>query len=117
MACVGNLITQSELKRENAFLQFNVAEFTVLGLMGYSEGSLAGTMPDVLEPANHPGHRDFCHSVTAGVLLAVGTMQLNKNPDVSQRWKTVANIVTVGYLMHLYADAQTPARLPWFTKG
>lgn len=44
-------------------------------------GYLGGKVPDVLEPALHPGHRDFCHSWTAGGAVATGLTAL-------ARWET-----------------------------
>ena len=48
------------------------------GLGGGIGGYLGGKVPDILEPASHPGHRDFCHSWTAGGVLATGLTALEK---------------------------------------
>ncbi len=116
VACVGNILVQAERKRANPYYQLNMGEFVASGAVGYGVGSLAGTLPDLLEPATHPGHRDFCHSLTAGTLVAVGAKKLNDNPKVPQLVKTVGITAAAGYLAHLYADGQTPAGLPLLTK-
>jgi inner membrane protein len=116
VAFLGNVIVQAERKRSNPAYQFNAGEAVAVTIVGYGVGSLAGTLPDVLEPAYHPGHRDFCHSWAAGALLVAGAKKLNDNPAVPLPVKTLANSGTAAYLMHLYADSKTPAGIPLVTR-
>ena len=51
-------------------------------LGGAVGGYLGGRLPDLVEPATWPGHRQFAHSVTAGTGAILG---INK---VLQQWET-----------------------------
>lgn len=44
-----------------------VVALRVLG--GALGGHVGGAMPDILEPASWPGHRQICHSVAAGMFV------------------------------------------------
>jgi membrane-bound metal-dependent hydrolase YbcI (DUF457 family) len=44
------------------------------GIGGAIGGYVGGKLPDLLEPAIHSYHRDFCHSLTTGVALSAGTI-------------------------------------------
>ncbi len=108
------------------------------GLGGYGGGRL----PDWLEPARHPGHRDFFHSHFSGLLLTVGTTGLDSWQDwwrqEAFRFESLAEAskdswnrfgytvmaflcwiasgflpgLVVGYMSHLALDAFTPRSLP-----
>jgi len=83
-------------------------------LTGIGVAVVSGMGPDLLEPALHPNHRQFCHSITAGALvLKAGTSICN---DANRQWTELAKIVTaciiVGYLTHLVLDACTQKGLP-----
>jgi hypothetical protein len=116
VACVANVVVQVERKRLNCDYRFNLAELAGTGFIGYGAGYVGGIMPDVLEPADHPGHRDICHSAVAGTLVLVGAKKLNDNPNVSAQVKTLVNTAAAGYLVHLWADGQTPAGIPLITR-
>jgi len=78
-------------------------------------GALCGSLPDLLEPACHPNHRQFFHSVTCGLLLAVGIRRVSTwNPE--ERWEQWVRIAALAagsaYLIHLIMDATTPKSLP-----
>jgi len=45
-------------------------EDKVFGGLGCIIGGVAGSrMPDILDPPTYPGHRDFGHSISAGITL------------------------------------------------
>src|SRR6185437_6012817 len=107
-----NLIAQAERKRQDPTYQFNFVECAGLGILGYGGGAIGAQLPDIFEPANHPGHRDFFHSIAFGTLAMLGAKKLNDNPAVSNGVKMVVNTGTLGYLSHLVMDGGTPAGLP-----
>jgi hypothetical protein len=75
----------------------------------------AGSIPDVLEPAIHPNHRQFFHSVVAGGLVLFGAKKLyDWEPETDfQKIVRYAALVSAGaYLMHLILDGCTPKSLP-----
>jgi len=55
-----------------------LADQLVEGVGGAIGGYLGGKMPDVLEPAIHAWHRNFCHSWTVGALVAGGVAALGR---------------------------------------
>jgi len=81
-------------------------------------GMLSGIAPDLMEPALHPQHRQFCHSLTAGGLLV--HTGLTKCGEQNNNWSQFAKIlgacVIIGYLVHLALDATTPRSLPLLGK-
>ncbi len=110
---------------------------------GWAVGGVGGAkLPDILEPAIHPGHRKFCHSGTVlaadFAFLQSGTMkswiQYLHNEATNQRakastdpndaiWHSIAALILeflagllpaipAGYASHLLADLTTPCGLP-----
>jgi hypothetical protein len=110
-------------------------------LAGCGGGWLGGLLPDVLEPALSPCHRDSAHSYTALAGVASATLETWRrscreraesyrvrcaNPalDPATRmlceclelfWRVAAGFLTglqAGYVSHLALDALTPSGLP-----
>lgn len=84
-------------------------------LINSSVAVLATNLPDLLEPATNPHHRQFFHCVAFGGLVAsAGYMLYEWNPE--ERWECIVrNLLLVGcgsYLLHLLADSFTPRGLP-----
>jgi membrane-bound metal-dependent hydrolase YbcI (DUF457 family) len=77
---------------------------------------VADQLPDLREPAYHPGHRDFFHSIGFGTMAIAGAAKLNSNSQVSNQLKNVVNITTAAWASRLVLDCATPAGLPIFTK-
>jgi len=77
-------------------------------------GVLTGAVPDALEPADHPHHREFAHSFTAGaLLLRLANDQCGiENGELGQFQKILLASGIAGYVSHLVADVCTPKRLP-----
>lgn len=74
-----------------------------------------GTLPDILEPANHPNHRDFFHSVTCLATVGYGGYKLYQWEPVDDFGKLLKGIglVTAGaFGVHLLMDATTQKSLP-----
>ena len=88
-------------------------------LVAIPVGGIFGKLPDILEPATNPHHRQFCHSIV--VLAGIG-YGLKKAYD----WKPENNkealcrglilVAGAGYLSHLLFDATTPMSLPLIGK-
>jgi len=51
---------------------------TTKPLVHAAMAAVCGTLPDVLEPALHPNHRQFYHSLGFAALLGYGTYKLYK---------------------------------------
>lgn len=78
-----------------------------------------GTLPDVLEPAFNPNHRQFFHSVVlmGGLAwLAYGLYKWQPDTEVKQIARRLALVAIGAYLMHLAMDATTPKSLPFVGK-
>src|SRR5689334_8408195 len=101
-------------------------EPTLFELLGGGLGGLAGSRaPDVLEPAIHPHHRQFAHSMT--VLIGGGAGGLAVGRESHGAFARASAVETdpfaraimqfaagmsvgapTGYASHLIADATTP---------
>lgn len=87
--------------------------FTLLGaLKATAVTVLGGLVPDVLEPALHPNHRSFCHSVSGGGLLAGGAGVASRNIQLGEELTFYAGLFVLGYISHLLLDSTTPKGVP-----
>ena len=80
-------------------------------------GLISSVLPDMLEPATlNPNHRQFCHSITAGILLLNSSIKGCRytNYKFEEPMKILMACVIVGYLTHLLLDGGTPKGLPVF---
>lgn len=81
--------------------------------------ALAAGIPDYLEPATTPHHRQFCHSAAFSAVLIVGMKKLYawepKAPGEALL-RDVLLSIGFGYLAHLGADATTAMGLPLIGK-
>jgi membrane-bound metal-dependent hydrolase YbcI (DUF457 family) len=80
-------------------------------------GAFAAGLPDVLEPATYPGHRQVCHSVAFAVLMAAALKVVYEWMPETEGQEILRDVllsIGLGYLSHLGADATTAAGLPWF---
>ena len=78
-------------------------------------GAALGKLPDWLEPALHPNHRQFFHSFA--VLFAVGygvkkAYDWKPETDLQRFLRGLALIAGGVYASHLILDAFTPKSLP-----
>lgn len=78
-------------------------------------GALMGKLPDVIEPAFHPNHRNFFHSVAVMTLISSGLLRAYKWSPEEPLEKFVRGFILIGgvaYLSHLVCDATTAKGLP-----
>lgn len=76
---------------------------------------MSGTLPDILEPAYHPNHRQFCHSLVFAGMVCFGMYKTYRfKPETTmQEWLRFTALAIGGaYLMHLIMDGTTPKGLP-----
>ena len=72
-------------------------------------------IPDWLEPATHPGHRDFFHSIAFAAMLGLGFKKLY-DWDPEEDWQKMIRYVSLigagASLVHLALDATRRRSLP-----
>ncbi len=72
-------------------------------------------LPDLLEPAAHPNHRQFFHSLAFAGLLGMATYKLYQwEPEspMGEAARFVALVGAAAYFIHLLVDAGSPKSLP-----
>lgn len=77
--------------------------------------ALASGLPDVLEPATSPHHRQFCHSAAFAALVISGMKKLYDWVPATPGEALVRDVllsIGFGYMAHLCADATTAMGLP-----
>jgi len=82
-------------------------------LVAAGVGLIGGVLPDLLEPALHPNHRRFCHSVGGSALLACLNNGVSRNTQIPAEGRAAVHLISLGFFSHLIADSQTPKGLPW----
>ncbi len=88
---------------------------TLAPIVNGSVAALATSLPDRLEPAIHPNHRQFFHSVVFAGMVGYGVYKAYKwqpTEDWQQIVRWLAIIVGGAYLVHLALDALTAKSLP-----
>lgn len=78
-------------------------------------GSLMGSLPDLIEPATNPHHRQFFHGLLFAAAVAYVTKQLYDREAVEPRDQLIryAGLLIGGcYLTHLAMDFCTRRSLP-----
>ncbi|TGK12929.1 metal-dependent hydrolase [Leptospira stimsonii] len=79
-------------------------------IIGAGLGAVGGMIPDILEPADHPHHRQTAHSLAFALLLFGLNSQAKKYyPDAS----LALDSLFVGYASHLGLDSTTPMGIPF----
>lgn len=76
-------------------------------------------LPDILEPALHPNHRQFFHSVTFAGLLgwaAYKAYRWEPKDQIDEAIRFACLVGTAAYLVHLVMDAGTARSLPLIGK-
>ena len=94
-------------------------EITGKPFMNAAIAALATNLPDLLEPASNPHHRQFFHSVALGSLVATAGIKLYQWEPEDEWEQILRQILLVGcggYLVHLVADSFTPRGLPLLGK-
>ncbi|HAV92818.1 TPA: hypothetical protein DCW38_06525 [candidate division WOR-3 bacterium] len=77
-------------------------------MTGYAVASM---LPDIIEPALNPMHRQFFHSVSCLILIGLMLYKINDS-TLESKSKELLSSLFVGYISHLIADLTTPAGLP-----
>ena len=75
-------------------------------------GAAGGILPDRLEPAIHPRHRKFFHSILFLGFIAAGLVLLWKNDRIAEWIKWLLTALAMAIIIHLVIDGFTPAGLP-----
>lgn len=78
-------------------------------------GAVATRLPDILEPATNPNHRQFCHSILFGCAVGYGTYKAWQWEPTEDWQKFVRWALLIGgaaYLTHLALDFTTRKSLP-----
>lgn len=74
-------------------------------------GFLCPSLPDLLEPATSPNHRQVFHSVAMAALVRHVAFSAHVE-KLDPGTRAPLQAVALAYLSHLGADATTPASLP-----
>jgi len=88
---------------------------TLQPLVDGATGALLTSLPDKLEPAIHPNHRQFFHSVAFAAGVGYVTYKAYKWQPTEDWEKILRWLVVIGgvaYLVHLVLDACTAKSLP-----
>ena len=78
-------------------------------------GHCFATLPDWIEPATNPHHRQFFHSLLASVALGYGLYKLYQwepKTQTQELCRMLGFIAGGAYLIHLAFDATTKRSLP-----
>lgn len=78
-------------------------------------GYCLGTLPDLLEPATSPNHRQFFHSLFFAALVGYGIYRAYKWEPETSEGKVIRGVCLIAagaYLVHLALDATTMRSLP-----
>lgn len=78
-------------------------------------GFTCGTLPEVIEPAIHPNHRQFFHGLAFAGAVGYASYKLYKwEPETNNEKLMRFLLLTVAgaYLTHLVMDAFSPKGLP-----
>lgn len=84
-------------------------------LAGGGASAVLATLPDLVEPALSPNHRQFFHSIVFAGMVGYGIYRAYQwKPDVPAQQFLRYAILLVGsaYLLHLAADMCTSKSLP-----
>jgi membrane-bound metal-dependent hydrolase YbcI (DUF457 family) len=72
-------------------------------------------LPDVIEPATNPHHRQFFHSLAFAGLLGLGTWKVynwEPNHPLDKALRFALLVGAASYMVHLVLDAGTAKSLP-----
>jgi len=98
-----NVVIQSSERRRAPCKQFDWGEL----LFCAGAAGAAALLPDLLEPATSPNHRQFFHSIAAAALVAYA-MSGEHTIMCSRATRLLLTVLGLGYLSHLCLDCTTP---------
>lgn len=102
-----------------AHVEYNRNERTLQPVVGAVLAAGATNFPDLIEPAAHPNHRQFFHSIAfAGMLgwVAYKVHEWEPEHPVDKAIRFGLLTGAAGYLIHLALDACSPKSLPLIGK-
>lgn len=90
-------------------------EKTLKPVAGSLLATMATCLPDILEPATNPSHRQFFHSVAFACAIGYGLKKVHEwEPE--NEWEDLLRfgvlVVGYSYLIHLALDSLTAKSLP-----
>lgn len=92
---------------------------TLAPIGGSVLATICTNLPDKLEPAIHPHHRQFFHSVACAIMIGGGMYKLSQwetQTDGEKLLKFCLMVAGGAYLVHLAMDACTRRSLPLLGK-
>jgi inner membrane protein len=84
-------------------------------LIGASATAFLASLPDLVEPAHHPHHRQFFHSLTFAAILGYAmykAYEWQPETPAEKVLRTAALVSGSAYLLHLGVDFMTARSLP-----
>lgn len=84
-------------------------------VIGGALSAAVASLPDKIEPAIHPHHRQFFHSIAFAMLVGYGVYKAYQWEPETPLKKLLRIIAVIGgsaYLLHLAADSLTDRSLP-----
>lgn len=91
------------------------SEFAHHPIIAATVGAFSGKLPDILEPATSPHHRQFCHSlvVLGSIVYCLKEAYDWRPEDTGGKFlRGMALTIGGGYISHLLLDSTTPMGLP-----
>ncbi len=88
-------------------------------LIGAGLAAVLTNLPDLLEPAIHPHHRQFCHSIAFGGMVTLAAYELYRwkpETDGHKFLRYLFGVACGAYLIHLAVDALSSRSLPMVGK-
>lgn len=98
-----------------AYIEKQDGEVTGQTLLAGAGGFAFGTLPDLIEPALHPNHRQFFHSFLVLGSVGYGLKKLydwEPETEGQQLLRGILLVVGGAYGVHLVMDALTKRSLP-----
>lgn len=84
-------------------------------LVGGTASALLASLPDVIEPAIHPHHRQFFHSIAFAGMVGYGLYRAyhwKPETDGQELLRNAALLAGSAYLLHIAADLFTARSIP-----
>lgn len=97
------------------YAEANQQTKTVKPFVGTGLAAILTNLPDMIEPASHPNHRQFFHSLAFAGLLGLATRKVYQWETDNLFDEATRFILLVGsaaYFVHLLLDFSTPRSLP-----
>lgn len=107
LSALGTYLSIKHFKKEEVALEGIVGSLIL--------GGVGGILPDLIEPATHPNHRSFFHSITLLALLGYSNVKTWQSENMNDDHKLLISILTAGYGSHLLVDGLSKKGLPLIT--